>query len=203
MRFTIIDKESKEKGAPEWSGVVPLGSLVSQHSHQQEVFNDPFIGSIIDEFMPVSGIPSVNQHRITVSPDEDSGIQDAAAKINVDTRAPKVSSFRPADGSLNVDVSTNITITFNEAVKAGSGSIQIHAGSATGAIVESFDVNSSSHLTFSGYTITIDPTLNLAFGTHYYVTLGKVKWTPSSRQKQAEFKLVTRRLFMQLPAAAL
>jgi Ca2+-binding RTX toxin-like protein len=30
-----------------------------------------------------------------------------------------------------------------------------------------------------------------------------VKWTPGSRQKQAEFKLVTRRLFMQPPAAAL
>ena len=30
-----------------------------------------------------------------------------------------------------------------------------------------------------------------------------LKWTPSSRQKQAEFKLVTRRLFMQPPAAAL
>jgi len=31
----------------------------------------------------------------------------------------------------------------------------------------------------------------------------RVKWTPGSRQKQAEFKLVTRRLFMQPPAAAL
>jgi hypothetical protein len=30
-----------------------------------------------------------------------------------------------------------------------------------------------------------------------------LKWTPGSRQKQAEFKLVTRRLFMQPPAAAL
>jgi restriction endonuclease S subunit len=35
------------------------------------------------------------------------------------------------------------------------------------------------------------------------LTFDLLKWTPSSRQKQAEFKLVTRRLFMQPPAAAL
>jgi IS4 transposase len=31
---------------------------------------------------------------------------------------------------------------------------------------------------------------------------GTLKWTPSSRQKQAEFKMVTRRLIMQRPVAA-
>jgi subtilisin family serine protease/methionine-rich copper-binding protein CopC len=171
--FTIIDKDSKENGAAEWSGVVPLGSLASQSIHQQEIFNDPFIGSFTDRVIPFSGIASFDQHQVSASPDEDSGLQDLAARIVADTKAPKVSSFSPVDGSSNVNVSTNITFTFNEAVKAGSGSIQIRAGSSTGTIVESFDVLSSSHLTFSGNTLTIDPTANLASGTHYYVTLAK------------------------------
>jgi methionine-rich copper-binding protein CopC len=173
LRFTIADKESKENGTVEWSGVVHFGSQPSHFSHQPEIHNDPLIAPVIDGFIPVSGISSVNQHQLVVSPDDEGGMQESAVRIIRDIKAPKVSSFSPADGGRNVDVSTNITITFNEAIKAGSGSIQIHAGSATGTIVESFDVSSGSHLTFSGNTLTIDPTANLDSGTHYYVTLAK------------------------------
>jgi len=173
LRFTIIDKESKENGTVEWSGVVHFGSQPSLFSHQPEIHNDPLIAPVIDGFIPVSGISSDNQHQLVVSPDDEGGMQESAVRIIRDIKAPKVSSFSPADGGRNVDVSTNITITFNEAIKAGSGSIQIRAGSATGTIVESFDVSSSSHLTFSGSTLTIDPTANLASGTHYYLTLAK------------------------------
>jgi methionine-rich copper-binding protein CopC len=177
-RLTIVDKGSKENNADEWRGVDPLRSLTSQFSNQQETFNDHtfndhFIGSIIDGFNPVLGISSVNQQRGIVFKDENSGIQDAAARITVDTTAPKVSSFRPADGGSNIHVSTNITITFNEDIKAGSGSIQIRAGSSTGTVVESFDVASSSNLTFSGSTLTIDPYDDFALGTRYYVTFAK------------------------------
>lgn len=101
----------------------------------------------------------------------------AAIRIVKDTTAPKVTSFSPADGSINASLGTNITLTFSESVKAGSGFIQIHSGSATGAIVESFDAASSSRLLFSGSTLTIDPLNNLAGNTRYYVTLasGTVK----------------------------
>ncbi|WP_245153567.1 S8 family serine peptidase [Chlorobaculum sp. 24CR] len=90
----------------------------------------------------------------------------------VDTTAPVVSVFSPADGSSNAAVETNITLTFNEAIQAGNGSIEIHAGSPTGTLLESFDAASSSHLAFSGSTLTIDPSSDLDPATHYYVTIG-------------------------------
>ncbi len=97
--------------------------------------------------------------------------------VALDTVAPTVKSFTPADGSLNASLNTNITLTFSESVKAGSGLIEIHSGSVTGALVESFDAASSSRLSFSGSTLTIDPLNTLANGTHYFVTFanGSVK----------------------------
>ncbi len=97
----------------------------------------------------------------------------AAVRIIKDTTAPKVTSFSPADGSTNASLNTNITLTFNESVKAGSGFIEIHSGSSTGAIVESFDASSSARLLFSGSMLTIDPLNNLGGNTRYYVTLAK------------------------------
>ncbi len=97
----------------------------------------------------------------------------AAARIIKDTTAPRVTSFSPADGSINASLNTNITLTFDELVKAGQGFIEIHSGSATGALVERFDAASSSRLTFSGGTLTIDPLNDLGGNARYYVTLAK------------------------------
>lgn len=88
---------------------------------------------------------------------------------NIDTSGPVVFVFSPADGSGNVAVETNITLTFNEAVQAGSGFIEVHSNS--GALFESFDVASSSRLTFSGNTLTIDPTNNFELGTQYSLSI--------------------------------
>jgi hypothetical protein len=49
--------------------------------------------------------------------------------------------------------------------------IEIYSGSATGTIIESFDVASSSRISISGSTLTIDPTNNLADGTRYFVVI--------------------------------
>ena len=99
--------------------------------------------------------------------------------VIADTTAPTVSTFSPADGASSVSVGSNIVLTFNESVAKGTGSIQLRAGSATGTIFETFDAATSSRLTFSGSTLTIDPTNSLAGGTNYYVTLanGSVKDT--------------------------
>jgi len=115
-----------------------------------------------------------DQHTVDYS---EADLSAAATRIVKDTTAPKVTRFSPSDGSLDVSLGTNITLTFSESIKAGSGFIQIHSGSATGAIVESFDAASSTRLLFSGSTLTIDPLNNLGGNTRYYVTLtsGTVK----------------------------
>ena len=68
-------------------------------------------------------------------------------------------------------------LTFSEAIKHGTGTIAIHSGSATGAIVESYDATDTAHLTFSGNTLTINTTSDLLHDTHYFVIVdaGAVK----------------------------
>ena len=90
-----------------------------------------------------------------------------------DTKAPTVVVFSPSDGAKGVAAGSNIVLTFSEPVQRGIGRIELHSGSATGALVESFDASGSSRLTFSGNMLTIDPTGELTGNTRYYVTFAK------------------------------
>ena len=105
------------------------------------------------------------------------GSLDASFNGIDDTTAPTVSAFNPADGGINVAVSQNIAVTFSEDIHTGSGTIVIHSGSATGTPIATFDVATSTNLSVSGHTLTINPTADLAYGTHYFVTLdpGSIK----------------------------
>ncbi len=90
----------------------------------------------------------------------------------VDITPPEVTTFSPVDAATGVIAGSNIVLTFNEAIQKGSGLIAIHSGSATGTVVESYDVATSSNLVVAGNTLTINPSTALACGTHYYVTFG-------------------------------
>ena len=94
-----------------------------------------------------------------------------------DTTSPTVSTFNPSDAAPGVAVGSDIVLTFSEAVQKGSGSIVIHSGSATGAAVATYDAATSGNLSVSGNTLTINPSSDLAAGTHYFVTLdaGSIK----------------------------
>jgi methionine-rich copper-binding protein CopC len=94
-----------------------------------------------------------------------------------DRTAPTVTSFSPGDGATGVAASSNIVLTFSEAIARGTGNIVLRAGSATGTAVETFDAATSTRLTLSGSTLTIDPTSNLAGNTQYFVTFasGSIK----------------------------
>jgi len=90
-----------------------------------------------------------------------------------DTTAPTV-VYAPANSSTNIAVATDITITFNEAVRLANDAaidntnvdalVTLRLNNATGAVVP-FDA------TISGNTITINPTSNLANNQAYYVAL--------------------------------
>jgi len=101
----------------------------------------------------------------------------STAALPVDTTPPTVSSFSPAGGALGVAVASDIVLTFSEAIQKGSGLIEIHSGSAAGTLVASYDAATSTNLTVSGNILDINPTADLANGTHYFVTLaaGSVK----------------------------
>ena len=94
-----------------------------------------------------------------------------------DFTAPIVSTFSPIDEATGVTAGSNIVLTFREIIGRGTGTIAIHSGSATGSVVESYDATTSTNLSISSHTLTINPTAVLVSGTHYFVTLdpGSIK----------------------------
>ncbi len=87
----------------------------------------------------------------------------------VETTAPVVTTFSPADEAAGVAVGSDIVMTFSEVIQRGSGSLVLKT--AAGAIVATYDAATSSNLNFSGNTLTINPTANLAQGTGYKLEL--------------------------------
>jgi len=79
------------------------------------------------------------------------------------------SALSPADNASGVVIGTNITATFSENVQLGTGLIRLYE--STGTLSESFDVTSSSAISVSGATVTINPSANLAYSTPYYCTI--------------------------------
>ena len=76
-----------------------------------------------------------------------------------DTAAPVLSSTDPADDAAGVPVDRNLTLTFNEAVRAGAGDITIR-NADTNSVIETIDV-AGPRVTFSGADVTVDPTADL------------------------------------------
>ncbi len=96
---------------------------------------------------------------------------------SLDVTSPTITTYLPGDAVTGVAVGSDIKLSFSETIQLGTGAIEIHSGSPTGAVIESYDVATSTNLTISGATLTIDPTNDLAYGTHYFVTFsnGSVK----------------------------
>uniref|UniRef100_Q3AQB0 VCBS n=1 Tax=Chlorobium chlorochromatii (strain CaD3) TaxID=340177 RepID=Q3AQB0_CHLCH len=86
---------------------------------------------------------------------------------NADTILPTLSNSTPADAATAVAVDSNITLTFSENVQASTGNIVITNGSDTRTI----DVTDNTQVTFSGNTVTINPTADLQAGHHYHVEM--------------------------------
>lgn len=88
----------------------------------------------------------------------------------------------PADGSTDVDVNTDIVLSFVEAVRTGTGHINIRKYDDD-SIVESVASNAGV-VTGSGTdTITYNPSVTLSNLTHYYVTVDANAFTDLSGNK--------------------
>ena len=86
--------------------------------------------------------------------------------IETDTIAPTLTLSSPIDGEANILVGTNLILTFNEAMKAGSGNIVISNGTDTRTIPVT-----DSQVSINDKTVTINPTVDLNFGSTYSVKL--------------------------------
>ncbi len=87
-----------------------------------------------------------------------------------DTTPPTLGSTLPANNATNVSADADLVATFDETVEAGSGSIELRR-SSDAVLVESFNVASSTRLTFSTAQLIINPTNDLPTGQSYYVLI--------------------------------
>ena len=111
----------------------------------------------------VTGVESFQFSDVTKSAAELSGTP------VTDTTAPTLTSLSPADNSTNVATSANLVLTFDESVQAGSGNIVIYH--ADGTVDQTIAINDATQVSFSGSTITVNPTSNLTSGSGYYITV--------------------------------
>jgi alkaline phosphatase/methionine-rich copper-binding protein CopC len=111
--------------------------------------------------------------KVTATDESGATASDVFTLTVTDTSAPAVVTFSPVDGAAGVAIGSNIELIFSEAIQRGTGTIEIHSGSPTGAVVESYNTATSANLTISGTTLTINPTAELKYQTQYFVTFGE------------------------------
>ena len=87
-----------------------------------------------------------------------------------DVTAPLLDSFVQAEVTNGIAASSNLELIFNETIQRGNGLIEIHSGSETGALVASYNAASSTNISITDKTLTINPSADLQNGTHYFVT---------------------------------
>ena len=93
-------------------------------------------------------------------------------------------SYDPGISSTTIATDTNIVTTWNYPIQAGSGTITIRSESASGTIVDQFVVGSSSSITISERTLTLNPAITLSAGVEYFVNYpeGAVKSTSGQKE---------------------
>ncbi len=94
--------------------------------------------------------------------------------LTVDTTPISVTGFSPADDATNVSVDANLQINFNKSVtvKTGNGKISIKK-IADNSTVENINVNSNAVTGSGTNTIVINPVMDLAEDTRYYINIDK------------------------------
>ena len=93
-------------------------------------------------------------------------------------------SYGPGIGSTSIASNSDIVTTWNYPIQAGSGTITIRTGSGSGTIVDQFVVGSSSSITISGRSLTLNPADNLAALTEHFVVYpaGAIKSTSGQKE---------------------
>ena len=95
-------------------------------------------------------------------------LSDLTGGVATDTSAPLLQTLTPGDNSSAVTPGANLVLSFNEAVKPGSGSVSIF--NADGSLFRSILATDATQVGVSGNTVTLDPAVPLGAGRGYYVT---------------------------------
>ncbi|MBM4075442.1 MAG: hypothetical protein FJ267_07345, partial [Planctomycetes bacterium] len=93
---------------------------------------------------------------------------DGAMTVELDILPPAVLALAPSDNAINVPLSSNLVLTFNESVVKGTGNILIRK-TLDNSIVQSIPVSSTA-VSITGAVVTIDPS-DFSENTRYYVSV--------------------------------
>jgi hypothetical protein len=95
---------------------------------------------------------------------------------------PTLVGSSPSDNGFMMALGNDLVLNFSEAIVKGTGLIELYR--ANGTLVQSFDAATSTALTWSGSTLTINPTNNLLASTGYYIRIAPtaVKDTTGDRK---------------------
>jgi hypothetical protein len=99
-----------------------------------------------------------------------------ASTDTLDTTAPTLLQQLPSDGATEVEYTSNITLTFSENVAPGPGQYLTIRKVSDNSTVASIDVT-SSQVSFSGTSVTINPTVDLPTSTALYVLIDQGAFT--------------------------
>ena len=85
-----------------------------------------------------------------------------------DTTAPVLQRSTPVDNAAGVALGANLSLTFSEPVRAGTGTVTVTNGSNDTRVINVVD---TSQIIISGATVTLNPALDLAVGSPYAVQI--------------------------------
>ena len=87
----------------------------------------------------------------------------------IDLAAPLLLHSNPIDNASTVVASSNLTLVFNEAIKAGNGNILL-TNTLDASDNRTFSITDATQVTVSGSSVVINPSSDLLLGAHYAVT---------------------------------
>ncbi len=116
-----------------------------------------------------------------------------------DITEPELRSSIPSDNAGAVTTTTSITLVFDEAMAAGTGSFTLSNGSDDVRVINASD---AAQVTIEGGTITINPTADLKLGTAYHLLVSGTALRDASGNRFAGFTDPTRLNFNTAAATA-
>lgn len=169
------------------SASVPAGSsfTVSDNGTNIAVSAVSISGNFVTLTLAVTPTGTV---AVSYAPPATSTLRDAAGNsvaafsdqtLGIDSTAPTLVSSSPADNATGVAAGDNLVLTFSEAVQAGTGNIVI-TNAADATDTRTIAVTDTTQVTFSGATVTINPTADLRASANYNVQIAATAITDPS-----------------------
>ena len=93
----------------------------------------------------------------------------AISFVSAANASPPTMTHEPQKDAIGVLLGADIVLTFSETVYVGSGYVKIFK--SDGSLVENISVTSGKVTGNNSTTITIDPSINFACGTGYYINI--------------------------------